>query len=145
MKLVHNYLQNRKQRTKNGTAYNLWEEIFSGVPQGSILVPLLLNIFLEISKYEVEDDLHLNTNSHPTLKAVFKYKNHPIIISIRRFRHQVSNFDFSCIGRNTVLKETRSLSTTEASQSTVLLPSIPQKKKEQRMVLPIAYGKKFSQ
>ena len=144
MKLVHNYLQNCKQRTKNGTAYNLWEEIFSGVPQGSILVPLLLNIFLEISKYEEEDDLHLNANRHPTLKAVFKYKNHPIIISIKRFHHQVSNFDFSCIGRNTVLKETRSLSTTEASQSTVLLPSIPQKKKN-RMVLPIAYGKKFSQ
>ena len=67
-------------------------------------------------KYDVEDDLHLNMNSHATLKAVFNYKNHPSIISIRRFRHQVSNFNFSCIDKNTVLKEIRGLSTTKASQ-----------------------------
>ena len=66
---------------------------------------------LEIPKYDVEDDLYLNINSHPTFKAVF-----PSIISIRRFRHQVSNFNFSCIDKNTVLKEIRGLSTTKASQ-----------------------------
>ena len=73
-------------------------------------------INLEIPKYEVEDDLHLNMNSHPTLKAVFKYKNRPSIISIRRFRHQISNFNFFCIDKNTVLQEIRGLSTTKASQ-----------------------------
>ena len=71
---------------------------------------------LERPKYEEEDDLHLHMNSHPTLKAVFKYKNRPSIISIRCFRHQVSNFNFSCIDKNTVLKEIRGLSTTKASQ-----------------------------
>ena len=45
LKLVHNYLQNRKQRTKNGTAYSLWEEDFLGVPQRSILGPLIFDIF----------------------------------------------------------------------------------------------------
>ena len=75
---------------------------------------------LEIPKYEVEDDLHLNMNSHPTRKAIFKNKNHPSIIYIRRFRHQVSSFNFSCIDKNTVLKEIRGLSTTKASQDTDL-------------------------
>ena len=75
---------------------------------------------LEIPKYEVEDDLHLNMNSHPTLKAVFKNKNHASIISIRPFRHQLLNFNFSCIDKNTVLKEIRGLRTTKASQDTDL-------------------------
>ena len=46
----------------------------------------------KILKYEVEDDSHLNMNSHPTLKAVFKYKNHPSIISIRRFHFHYFHF-----------------------------------------------------
>ena len=71
---------------------------------------------LEIPKYGVEDDLHVNMNSHPTFKAVFKYKNYPSIISIRHFRHQVSNFHFSCIDKNTIAKEIRGLRTTKASQ-----------------------------
>ena len=57
-------------------------------------------------------------SSHPTLEGVFKYKNHPNIISIRRFRHQVPNFNFACIDNNTVLKVIRSLSTTKASHDT---------------------------
>ena len=49
LKLVHNYLRNRKQRTKNGTAYSLWETFFPGVPQGSILGPFC-DLFLTIER-----------------------------------------------------------------------------------------------
>ena len=46
LRLIHNYLTNRKQRAKVNLSYSPWEEILFGVPQGFILGPLLFNIFL---------------------------------------------------------------------------------------------------
>ena len=46
LRFVHSYLKNRMQRTKINLEYSSWEEIMFGLPQGSILGPLLFNIFL---------------------------------------------------------------------------------------------------
>ena len=43
---IQNYLVNRKQRTKINDSYSPWSGILFGVPQGSIMGPLLFNIFL---------------------------------------------------------------------------------------------------
>ena len=70
LKLVHNFLQNRKQTTKNGTAYSLWEKIFSGVPQGSILGPLLFNIVICDLFLTIEGNYFTNYADDTTLYVI---------------------------------------------------------------------------
>ena len=46
LRLIHDYLLNRKQRTRINNSYRTLMEIVFGVPQGSILGSLLFDIFL---------------------------------------------------------------------------------------------------
>ena len=62
--LLRNYLSNRRQRVKIGNNCSEWQNITKGVPQGSILGPILFNIFLndifaslnETTLYNYADD-----------------------------------------------------------------------------------------
>ena len=71
--LIQNYLANRKQRTKINDSYSPWSDILFGVPQGSILGPLLFNIFLSdlllilkdvnIASYTDDNTLHYSRDT----------------------------------------------------------------------------------
>ena len=91
LKLVHDYLSNRKQRTKVNRTYSSWLEIVFGVPQGSIRGPLLFNIFLadlfftlndvviasyadDNTPYVIADDINgVITSLEQTSKALFEW------------------------------------------------------------------------
>ena len=91
LKLVHNYLSNRKQRTKVNRTYSSWLEIVFGIPQGSILGPLIFNIFLadllfilndvdianyadDNTPYVIADDISgLITSLEKVSKALFQW------------------------------------------------------------------------
>ena len=46
LKLLYSYLSKRWHRTKVNTSFSSWEELMKGVPQGSVLGPILFNLYL---------------------------------------------------------------------------------------------------
>ena len=55
MVFIQSYLSERQQRTKVNNAYSTYSDILYGVPQGSILGPLLFNIYISDMFYDIDN------------------------------------------------------------------------------------------
>ena len=53
LNLFSSYLSNRKQRVKYSNSFSEWQNIESCVPQGSVLDPFLLNLFMNDFTYAI--------------------------------------------------------------------------------------------
>ena len=67
LKLLKSYLENRRQCIKIGNNYSEWDTLIKGVPQGSILVPVLFNVFINDIFHFVQDSTIYNYADDNTL------------------------------------------------------------------------------
>ena len=100
VKLIQQYLSNRKQRVKVGNAYRSWKEIFYGFPQGSILGRLIFNIFLCDLFYFLEG-VAVSSYADDTTPYTANKTNDLVIKEIEHFSEVLFKwFDFNYMKTN---------------------------------------------
>ena len=92
LKLIKSYLSNCWQRTKVNLSFSSWSELILGVPRGSVLGPLLFNIYInglfyltkstDVCKYADDTTFHACDSSKEDL---IRRLEHNSILAIEWF------------------------------------------------------------
>ena len=112
--LIASYLSDRKQRVKISNSRSNWADLNKGVPQGSILGPLLFNIFIndmflfieKCTLYNYADDDTMSKSS-PHLKEVMDCLRHDCNIVLKWFKENgmqanPGKFQFMILSRDDI-------------------------------------------
>ena len=101
VKLLDSYLSDRSQQIKLGPYASSWEKLFKGVPQGSILGPLLYNVFFinDIFYFIVQSILY-NYADDNTLSFIHKDLLHLKSVLEQESKILISWFDQNLMKAN---------------------------------------------
>jgi ribonuclease P/MRP protein subunit RPP40 len=111
VELLKSYVENRTQRLKLGSNTSKWEDIFKGVPQGSILGPLMFNVFInnmfyfvhnsDLYNYADDNTLSYEHTDCSTLKSVLEKDSETLIkwFDDNSMKANPDTFQAICIGK----------------------------------------------